>query len=120
MEKLTLPSKALATRILTEVGFEERLMGYRLHERTGAMSITLYSFEEVVGLLNGPHPRIDFNRLEKWVREIMGDLELAGKIRELLKEDMSDRDRSSGIRDLMALRLHQCMKSSLQKTKGGR
>jgi hypothetical protein len=115
MEKLTFPSKALAARILTEVGFEERLMGYRLGERTGPMSIPLYCFEEVVGLLNEPHPRIDFNRLEEWVRGTMSDVELAGKIRDLLEEDMSDQDRSLRIRDLMALRLHQCMKSSLQE-----
>ena len=115
MEKLTFPSKALAARIVTEVGFEDRLLGYRLSERAGAMSIPLYSFEEVLGLLNEPHPRIDFNRLETWVRDTMGDAELAGKIRALIEGDMSDRDRSVRIRDLMALRLHQCMKSNPQK-----
>ena len=115
MEKLTFPSKALAARIVTEVGFEDRLMGYRLRERAGAMSIPLYSFEEVVGLLNEPHPRIDFNRLETWVRDTMGDVKLAGKIRDLLREDISDRDRSLRIRDLMALRLHQCLESISQK-----
>jgi hypothetical protein len=115
MEKLTFPSKRLAARILSEVGFEDRLMGYRLGERTGPMSIPLYSFEEVVGLLNEPHPRIDFNRLEEWVRDSMGDVELAGKIRDLLREDISDQDRSLRIRDLMALRLHQCLESISQK-----
>jgi hypothetical protein len=115
MNKLAFPSNALAARIVTEVGFQERLMGYRLSERAGPMSIPLYSFEEVVGLLHEPHPRIDFNRLEGWVRDTMGDVELAGKIRDLLQEDMSDQERSLRIRDLMALRLHQCMKSSLKK-----
>ena len=111
MEKLTFPSRALAARIATEVGFKERLMGHRLGERTGPMSIPLYSFEEVVGLLHEPNPRIDFNRLETWVRDTMGDVELAGKIRDLLREDISDRDRSLRIRDVMALRLHQCLES---------
>ena len=114
MKKLTSPSKGLAARILTEVGFSERLIGYRLRERTGPMSITLYSFEEIVGLLNEPHPRIDFNLLEKWVRNTMGDLELAGKIRDVLNEDMSDQDKSAQIRDLMGLRLHQSIRLSLE------
>ena len=93
---------------MAEVGFEERLIGYRLRERSGPMSITPYSFEEVVGLLCDPHPRIDFNQLEVWIREVMGDEELAGKIKEVAREDISDQERAWRIRDLMGERLLQC------------
>jgi hypothetical protein len=108
MERLSDPSRSLASRILAEVGFEERFMGYRLHERAGAMPMTLYSFEEVVGLLMDSHPRIDFNGLEKWIREVMGDDELSRRIRGLIDRDTSERDRSHRIRDLMIERLLQC------------
>jgi hypothetical protein len=76
------PSKDLTERVLNEVDFEDRLTGYRLSKRTGVTTIRLSSFEEVVGLLNETHPRLDFDRLEQWIRETMGDPELSGKIRE--------------------------------------
>jgi hypothetical protein len=113
MMELTSPSKDLAERVLTEVGFEDRLTGYRLRERTGATTIRLYSFEEVVGLLNDLHPRLDFDRLERWIRETMGDPELAEKIEDVIQEDMSDRVRTLRIKDLMALRLYQCLQCAL-------
>lgn len=108
MGGLSKPSKELTLRILTEVGFKDRLIGYRLRERAGPMSITLYSFEEVVCLLNDPYPRIDFNQLEVWTRETMGDLELAGRIKEVVKKDISDQERLCQIRDLMEERSLQC------------
>ena len=110
--ELTSPSKDLAQRILNEVGFEDRLTGYRLRERTGVMTIQLYSFEEVVWLLNDPHPSLDFTRLEQWIRETMGDPELAGRIGDVIQEDISDQVRTLRIRDLMALRLYQCLEST--------
>lgn len=109
--ELPSPSKDLTERILTEVGFKDCLTGYRLRERTGVTTIRLYSFEEVVGLLNDTHPRLDFDRLEQWVREIIGDPELAGKIGDVIQEDISDKVRTRRIRDLMALRFYQCIKS---------
>jgi hypothetical protein len=109
MIELTSPSKGLAKRILTEVGFEDRITGYRLRERTGIMTIRLYSFEEVVGLLNDPHPRLDFAHLQRWVSETMGDPELAGKIGNVIQEDTSEQIRTIRIRDLMAQRLYQCL-----------
>jgi hypothetical protein len=105
MKKLLEPSKKLASRILTEVEFEDRLMGYRLRERTGPVAMTLYSFSEVVGLLNDPLPRIDFNRLAQWIREVMGDAELAGKIQEVIEEDCGQQERLWRIKDLMEERL---------------
>jgi hypothetical protein len=109
MIELTSPSKEVAKRILAEVGFEDRITGYRLRERTGIMTIRLYSVEDVVGLLNDPHPRLDFARLQRWVGETMGDPELAGRIGDALQEDTSEQVRTIRIRDLMAQRLYQCL-----------
>ena len=112
MGKLSEPSADLVSRVLNEVGFEDRLMGYRFRERTGPMSMTLYSFEEIVEFLNDPHPRIDFNRLEEWVREVMKDEELAGEINKIILRDDSDQKKSIQIRDMMGERLLQCIKRS--------
>ena len=110
MEKLAEPTRDLAEKVLNEVGFEDRIIGYRLRERSGLMSITLYSFEEVVVLLYDSNPRIDFNRLEMWIRETMGDGELAGKVKQVIEKDISDQEKSFAIRDLMLERLLQCKK----------
>ena len=110
MDRLSEPTNALAKTILTEVGFEDRLIGYRLRERSGPMPMTLYSFEEVVILLSDSGPRIEFNRLERWLRETMADDELADRIKLLIDRDRSDYEKSVCIRNLMLERLIQCKK----------
>ena len=110
MKRLSKPSKGLMKRLLNEVNFEERLIGYRLRQRTGPMPVTLYSFSEVVALLNDPHPRMDFNLLERWIRETMGDIELAGRIKEEIEKDCSNQEKSFLIRDLAGERFLQCRK----------
>jgi hypothetical protein len=108
MERLKEPSHELALRILGEVIFEDRLVGFSLRERSGPMPVTMYSFKEVVSLLNDPHPRLDFNELEGWVRKTMGDSELAEQIAEAVRSGRSDQDRSLHIKKLMEERLSQC------------
>jgi hypothetical protein len=110
MGKLQDPSRELAKRILTEVDFEDRLNGFSLRERAGAVPITMYSFGEVVTLLNDRHPRLDFNQLEAWVSKTMGDKELAREIAEVVRDGRSDQHRSLRIRKLMEERLSQCKK----------
>ena len=108
MDKLKDPSQELANKILNEVGFEDRLVGFSLRERAGPIPVTMYSFKEVVSLLNDLHPRLDFNELERWVRETMGDTELAGEIAVAVRSERSDQDRSLRIKKLMEERLDQC------------
>ena len=110
MKKLKNPSRELAMKILSEVGFEDRLIGFSLRERTGPMPIIMYKFEEVVSLLNNPYPRIDFNELEVWVRKAMGDEEMAEQIAEAIEKGKSDQERSYLIKKLMEERLTQCKK----------
>jgi hypothetical protein len=111
MEKLREPERDLATRVLNEVGFEDRLIGYRLRERAGAIMTPLYSFEEIVHLLNDRFPQLNFNRLEKWIRDVMGDEELAARIKEAIEQKSNDHDRTHSIRILMGERLCQCKKA---------
>jgi hypothetical protein len=108
MGKLKSPSKELAKRVLTEVDFENRLEGFNLQERTGPNPVTMYSLEEVVSLLNEHHPRLDFSELERWVREVLDDAELAEQITVAIKQGNNDQERNRSIRDLMKERLNQC------------
>jgi len=108
MANLSAPPKEVAARIVKEVGFEERIMGCRFRERSGPMAVTLYSFREVVVFLNDRFPLIDFERLEDWTRETMGDHELAERIGGIIKQDQSDQAKTIQIRELMAERLLQC------------
>ena len=110
MGKLQDPSRELAMRILTEVSFDDRLNGFSLRERAGAVPITMYSFEEVVSLLNDPHPRLDFNELEEWTKRTMGDEELARQIAEVVRNQRNDLERLFHIKQLMEERLDQCKK----------
>ena len=111
--KLSVPSDDLRKRILSEVNFEDRLEGFSLRERSGPMPVTMYSFDEVVSLLNDPHPCFDFESLEEWIRRVIGDPELAERIAGAIKKGNSDLERTHLIRNLMEERLTQC------RTEGG-
>jgi hypothetical protein len=108
MKKLKIPSRELAMKLLSEVEFEDRLIGFILRERTGPMPVIMYKFEEVVSLLNNPHPRIDFDELGVWVRKAMGDEEMAEQIAKAIEKGKSDQERSYLIKKLMEERLNQC------------
>ena len=108
MKKLKQPTKELASRILGEFNFEQRIVGYCLKNNKGFMQIPMYSFEEVVGFLNTPIPYIEIDELEGWIREVMDDKELADIIRRQNEQDMPEMAKIFFIRDLMVQRLIQC------------
>ena len=108
MSVLNKPSNKLVKKVLHEVSFEERLEGFSLGERLGAMSVTMYKFKEVVSFFNDSNPRMDFDNLECWVRNTIGDTELADHIQTVLKNADSDQERSDRVKTLMEERLHQC------------
>jgi hypothetical protein len=110
MIKLSDPSKDLARRIVGELGFDDRLVGYTMKTHKGFMQVPLYSFEEVVGFLNTPIPWIELSELEAWVRETIGDEELAARIKKQIGKDAPDIKKTVFIRDLMGQRLIQCKK----------
>jgi hypothetical protein len=111
MQTLSTPDEQLAARVLREVGFEERLVGYRLRERTGPMPSSLYSFEEVVHLLGDKCPYVSLERLEQWVDSVTEDAELAAAIAKVIEEETNDRDRMLRVKTLMGERLCQCKKA---------
>jgi len=115
MGTLKEPSKDLARRVFREVGFEDRFEGYILRERSGARLVTMYRLEELVAFFNDQHPRLDFEGLEAWVRNIMNDEELADHIREALSKAESDQSRCEVVRGLLDERLGQCREASRRK-----
>lgn len=119
MEKLSAPDKELVSRILQEVGFEERLIGYQVRERSGPMERSLYSFEAVVNFLNDKFPFLKFEELTRWLTVVIKDEELACKVDEAVEEGQSDYERTQLIRDLMAERLLQCKNTGVASTTEG-
>lgn len=111
MQTLSTPDESLAGRVLREVGFDERLVGYRMRERTGPMPASLYSFEEVVHLLGDKFPYVNLERLQQWVDSVTEDSELAAAIADVIQEQTNDRDRMLHIKTLMGERLCQCKRA---------
>ena len=110
MALLSNPSTQLASRILSEVNFDQRLEGFRLRERAGILAIQLYSVSEIVGFLSDPFPRIDFIALSDWVLNVMEDPELSEMITGIAVSDASDLEKTRQIRNLMGIRLVQSKK----------
>ena len=95
-----------------EIGFDQRLVGYRLRERTGPVASSLYSFEEVVHLLNDKCPYVSLEQLQRWIETVAEDAELAAAVATAREEETNDRDRLQRTRDLMAERLCQCKRAT--------
>lgn len=106
--QLSEPSEELRARVLGRVGFADRFAVAIVHEHTGPMPMTAYGFEQLANLLKVPGARPHFGELQRWVREVVEDEELAGRIAEAMEQGDSDLARAGPIRDLMQERLRQC------------
>lgn len=115
MGALKEPSRRLARQVFREVSFEDRFEGYSVRQCSGPTLVTMYRFEEVVSFFNHEHPRLDFEDLEAWVRNIMDDTELADHIRGALSEAESNQSRCEVVRGLLEERLGQCRETSRNK-----
>ncbi len=107
MKALQKPSPELAGRILSELEFKDRFQCYRLHKRAGFVPITCYSFEEILFYFLKESLQININKLAAWVSDALGDAELAERIGELDKAEISEEEKLVQIRDLMLIRLGQ-------------
>ena len=101
------PTKELATRILGEVDFQDRLIGHKMRMRMGPVPVSLYSFDQVVRFLTEDIPQIDLDDLEAWVGEKIGDKDLARAIGEIGLRDLDEPEKLLHIRGLMMARLGQ-------------
>ena len=105
------PSYELAKQMLTKVKFENRFIGSKLRERSGPQPVTSYSFREVVELIQDRIPGVNLANLEKWVRDVLGDGELANEILRVAKKDTNYMAHIAEVRDLMTSRLEQCLQA---------
>ncbi len=112
MQTLSAPDEHLAARILREVDFDQRLVGYRIRERTGPVASSLYSFEEVVHLLSDKCPYVSLEQLQQWLETVAEDAELAAAVAAARQEETNDRDRLQRAGTLMAERLCQCKRAT--------
>jgi hypothetical protein len=108
MDQLAKPTKALARRIMSELSFENRLVAHRLRLRLGLQPQDLYSFAEALAFLFDEFPHIKTERLAKWIREALGDDDLADKIAALSELDLPDAKKLTQARNLMGTRYKQC------------
>ena len=106
--KLSEPSREMARKMLSEVDFQVRLIGYKIHPKLGPVEVALYSFEELVGLMVEPRRFISLEKVEQWVREVMGDLELAGRIREISAMELAEQEKLNRLAKLLGMRMLQC------------
>jgi len=92
---LTEPSPELAERLRREVSQDEHLTGLQMSVMSGSNPVALYSLAQVASFLKiGTYEQairpnnqetigyIDLGALEKWVREVLEDVELADAIAE--------------------------------------
>ena len=105
---LSEPSEELAERLLTKVGFNERIIGYRVNWSTGPMQVTLYSFREAVSFLSNENARISPALLASWMREVHKDTELADKMEAAIEQGKSDKEKLELVGSIMEQRLEQC------------
>jgi hypothetical protein len=119
VELLSPPSESLAQKILTEVGWEERIEGFFEAPMRGNLREFIFRFSDAVSLLradvsdpwstsSGFFGYFEFNELQAWVRDVFGDTELADAIGEVITADKSLKEQIESIRSLMEVRLRQC------------
>ena len=113
------PSKELAKRILSEVDFDNRFIGSKLRERSGPVKITCYSYKELLDLMQDRLPGVNLQYLEKWLRDAMGDEELADLINSITKTEDSYIKQIGQVRELMEERFQQCRKVALSRQTAG-
>ncbi len=122
MTTLTQPSPELVAKILSELGSDECLGGYKISAMGGNAFYPLYSFEAAVNFLyadsydllsafgnKGSIGYIDPGVLGRWVAEVFQDQELAEAIDRETARRENYADQVEPIRVLMAERLQQCL-----------
>lgn len=121
MRELSNPTPELATQIMAEVEFPDRLVGYKMNPMSGYEQTSIYSLEEAVPFLymdslgqllakgnGGSMGYLDLPKLQQFVANALGDQELALAIQEEMDAAESYRDQIGPIRELIINRLEQC------------
>jgi len=123
---LTVPTQEQAASFTRELGFEDRFMGYVL-KASGQMAVTVYTLEAAILFLGQDNtattvvdqfPGHDVHvaymeprSLVNWIREAIGDVELADAIEAAsseIPEESGYPPQLRSMRELMSQRFLQC------------
>jgi hypothetical protein len=114
------PTPELAARLLTGVGFEQRLVGLKMGAMGGSNPSELYTLVEAANFihvddyetaLRDQHATvgyIDPSALSRWVSEVLGDQELGAAILERAPRSESYGSVAMSIKQLLLDRIAQC------------
>lgn len=117
MAGLSTPTPELATKLLTEVGYDDRLVGLLMTPMSGSIERTIWSLEEAATFLHidkNLHQNqasiryIDFNLLQRWITEVYSDPELASAIGAEVAKYKTYGERVNPVKELLRERLEQC------------
>lgn len=104
-------SKGQADRLLTEMGYEDRLIGYEITASSDSPPLSLYSLQEVYEFLCGNSmdriAEVDLDGLATWVGEVLGDSYLQHAIDESAKEETAYLKQAAKVALLLGERLEQ-------------
>lgn len=118
--QLSEPTNAIKESLSAKVEYEEHFKGYKLHGMAGGRPMRLYTLEEVKNFMHadsreklleiggaGTVGYVDFDELADWVRNVVGDPELADAILEIEEREDNYKDQVDAVSDLIDKRLTQ-------------
>lgn len=121
MQELNKPTPELAAKVMAEVEFPDRLVGYKMNPMSGYEQTSIYSLQECVPFLYmddlgqllakgnaGSMGYMDLETLQKWVGDVLGDTELSTALRKEMDAVESYREQIAPVRELIIKRLEQC------------
>lgn len=121
MTRLTQPPQELVERLKQEVEYDKRIVGLVMNPMSGGAERPLYSVQDACNFLymdsvaeiNDPGSKdtvhyIDLTLLQRWLREVFGDDELADAIRTVVAKEDYYGKQLPGVKALLKERLSQC------------
>lgn len=118
---LTEPTPAMCHRLLAEVDFDHRITGVKMAAMGGANSMPLYSLAEVASFIhvdslevlnedrNAMVGYIDPSALQQWLREVLGDEDLAEAVHQESAKAEFYGNIALPIKTVLEDRLRQCL-----------
>ncbi len=122
MVQLSKPSKELVARLMKKVDYQKQLKGVIMNAMAGTIERSIYSFQDACNFLYsssleelqaaggaGSIRYIDFGVLQKWLREVFGDEELATAIGQEVATEAFYGKQLPLVKKLLMQRLNQCL-----------
>lgn len=121
VETFPAPTAEAVEHYMRELGYEQRLVGHKMAASTGNSPLDMYSMAEAALFLTGnpwdmpvAHPDfkstlnwIDMGKLVAWLKEVVGDVELASAIERDIEGLEAFMDQSVAVAKLVTERMQQ-------------